>query len=155
MSDAPQLIFDAHLDMAWNALEWNRDLLKPVSELREFESQFEGIIPGECTVSWEELRRGRIGMTISTLLPRLHRKDSVLYHFQSRDAAYGAPTANWPTTARWSNAAFCARSLIRRHFGVNHRLWGKRHDRRTADRVHPEHGRQSPDSFACPDPRMV
>ena len=90
MSDAPQLIFDAHLDMAWNALEWNRDLLKPVSELREFESQFEGIIPGECTVSWEELRRGRIGMTISTLLPRLHRKDSVLTHFQSRDAAYGA-----------------------------------------------------------------
>ena len=90
MSDAPQLIFAAHLDMAWNALEWNRDLLKPVSELREFESQFEGIIPGECTVSWEELRRGRIGMTISTLLPRLHRKDSVLTHFQSRDAAYGA-----------------------------------------------------------------
>ena len=29
-------------------------------------------------------------MTISTLLPRLHRKDSVLTHFQSRDAAYGA-----------------------------------------------------------------
>ena len=47
MTDAPRLIFDAHLDMAWNALEFNRDLLKPVSELREFESQFEGII------SWE------------------------------------------------------------------------------------------------------
>ena len=90
MTAPPRLIFDAHLDMAWNALEWNRDLLKSVAELREFENQFEGITPGDCTVSWEELRQGRIGMTISTLLPRLHRKDAVLTHFQSRDAAYGA-----------------------------------------------------------------
>lgn len=89
METETKLIFDAHLDMAWNALEWNRDLLKPVSEIRQFESQFEDIIPGECTVSWEELRRGRIGMTISTLLPRLHRKDSPLSHYQSREAAYG------------------------------------------------------------------
>ena len=80
MTDAPRLIFDAHLDMAWNALEWNRDLMKPVAELREFESQFEGIVPGDCTVSWDDLRRGRVGMTISTLLPRLHRKDAALSH---------------------------------------------------------------------------
>lgn len=83
------LIFDAHLDMAWNALEWNRDLMKPVAEIRKFESHFSDIIPGECTVSWDELKRGRVGLTISTLLPRLHRKDAPLTHFQSREAAYG------------------------------------------------------------------
>jgi len=84
------LIFDAHLDMAWNALEWNRDLMLPVSKLRGFESQFSDINPGECTVSWRELRKGRVGITISTLLPRLHRKDKALTFFQSREAAYGA-----------------------------------------------------------------
>lgn len=84
------LIFDAHLDMAWNAVEWNRDLTLPVPQIRQFESQFNGIIPGECTVSWHELRRGRVGMTISTLLPRLHRRDRPLSHYQSREAAYGA-----------------------------------------------------------------
>ncbi|MCH7988483.1 MAG: membrane dipeptidase [Planctomycetes bacterium] len=83
------LIFDAHLDMAWNALEWNRDLMLPVGKIREFESHFSDIRPGEGTVSWHALREGRVGITISTLLPRLHRKDKELSHFQSREAAYG------------------------------------------------------------------
>ena len=28
------LIFDAHLDLAMNALEWNRDLTRPIDEIR-------------------------------------------------------------------------------------------------------------------------
>ena len=31
------MIFDAHLDLAMNALEWNRDLTRPVREIRERE----------------------------------------------------------------------------------------------------------------------
>lgn len=84
------LIFDAHLDMAWNALEWNRDLMLPAADIRRFEKQFTGIVPGDCTVSWTELKRGNVGLTISTLLPRLHRKDSALTFYQSREAAYAA-----------------------------------------------------------------
>ena len=30
-------IIDAHLDLAMNAMEWNRDLKLPVAELRERE----------------------------------------------------------------------------------------------------------------------
>ena len=55
----PALIFDAHLDMSWNALEFNRDLMKPVAEIREFEKQFTDINPGPATCSWGELQRGR------------------------------------------------------------------------------------------------
>ena len=84
------LIFDAHLDMAWNALEWNRDLMKPVAEIRQFEKHFGDIVPGDCTVSWVELRRGRVGITISTLLPRLHRKHAELTFYQSREADYAS-----------------------------------------------------------------
>ena len=29
----PPLIFDAHLDLAMNALEWNRDLTRPLAEM--------------------------------------------------------------------------------------------------------------------------
>ena len=32
------LIFDAHLDLAWNALDWNRDLLLPVHDIRQRET---------------------------------------------------------------------------------------------------------------------
>ena len=84
----PRLIFDAHLDMAWNALDWNRNLELPLAGIRQFESQFDGIIPGENTVSWYEMKRSRIGMSICTLLPRLHRKHRPLSHFQSPEAAY-------------------------------------------------------------------
>lgn len=85
-----QHLFDAHLDMAWNALEWNRDLMRPVSEIRAFERQFGKVEPGENTVSWVELRRGRVATVIVTLLPRLRRKDKPLTFYQSREAAYGA-----------------------------------------------------------------
>jgi membrane dipeptidase len=84
------LIFDAHLDMAWNALEWNRNLELSVARIRQFEQQFSGINPGLNTVSWHALREGRVGITISTVLPRLHRKDKALTHYQSREAAYAS-----------------------------------------------------------------
>ncbi|HUG89492.1 MAG TPA: membrane dipeptidase [Planctomycetaceae bacterium] len=86
----PPLLFDAHLDLAWNALEWNRDLMKPVAEIRQFERQFAGIIPGDCTVSWAELQRGRVGIVIATLIARLHRRDKALTFYQSREADYAA-----------------------------------------------------------------
>ncbi len=86
---APSLIFDAHLDIAWNGIEWVRNLELPVAEIRKFESQFPGTIPGDCTVSYPELRRGRVGLMIATLLPRYHRRDRPLSFPQSREAAFG------------------------------------------------------------------
>ncbi|HID21827.1 MAG TPA: peptidase M19 [Planctomycetaceae bacterium] len=84
------MVADAHLDLAWNALDWNRDLMKPVADIRQFERQFVDAVPGDCTVSWPELRRGRVGLIIATLLPRLQRKEKPRTFFQSREAGYGA-----------------------------------------------------------------
>ena len=70
-------IFDAHLDMAWNATDWNRDLNKPIAEIRAFENQFQlpGIVDGDATVSWPELLRGGVCTIIATLLARLNRRE--------------------------------------------------------------------------------
>lgn len=84
------LIFDAHLDLAWNAVEWNRNLELPVAEIREFERRFPGCVPGDCTVSWPELARGNVGVVIATLLPRLHRKEKALTFYQGRESAHAA-----------------------------------------------------------------
>ena len=35
--DNKSLIFDAHLDLAMNAMEWNRDLRWPVHKIRKSE----------------------------------------------------------------------------------------------------------------------
>lgn len=69
------LIFDAHLDLAWNAIDWNRNLLSTVHEIRkrEIDEKFPGKARGMGTVSFPDLRKGRVGLFIATLLARLHR----------------------------------------------------------------------------------
>jgi membrane dipeptidase len=65
------LIFDAHLDLAMNALEWNRDLTRPVAEIRACE---QGMTDkrdrGNGTVSLPEMRRGGVGLCVATLFSR-------------------------------------------------------------------------------------
>ena len=84
------LIFDAHLDLAWNALEWNRDLTKPVSDIRDFERQFPGCVKGDATTTLPALRDGDIGLVIATLLPRFYRPDVPRTFYRSRHAAFAA-----------------------------------------------------------------
>src|SRR5438477_5110431 len=73
------LIFDAHLDLAWNALDWNRDLLLPVVEIRRREREAGMTDKGRgCnTVSFPELRRGKVAVFIATLLARSLRPNLV------------------------------------------------------------------------------
>jgi membrane dipeptidase len=84
------MIFDAHLDMAWNACDYNRNLMLPVAEIRQLEKHLEGAFSGPNTVSWPELRRGGVGTIVCTLLPRLHRANKALTFYQSREAAFAA-----------------------------------------------------------------
>src|SRR5947207_2757033 len=56
-------IFDAHLDLSMNALEWNRDLREPLDNLRERDRHFSDKPDrGNATVSFPEMRRGQIGI---------------------------------------------------------------------------------------------
>jgi membrane dipeptidase len=87
-------VFDAHLDLAWNAIDWNRDLTQPVEAIREQERRQGSVEKGHgCnTVSFPELRRGGIGVCIATLLARLYRPglNPPLQRYSSMEAAHGA-----------------------------------------------------------------
>src|SRR5438045_740728 len=88
------LIFDAHLDLAWNAIDWNRDLLLPVNEIRRMERE-QGLSNkgrGNNTVSFVELRRGKVALFIATLLARLLRPNLMpaIQRYSSMEAAYAA-----------------------------------------------------------------
>ena len=88
------LVFDAHLDLAWNALDWNRDLLQPVKAIRGREQE-QGLSDngrGCNTVSFPELRRGRVGIFIGTLLARSlnFKLRPSFQRYTSMEAAYGA-----------------------------------------------------------------
>lgn len=64
------LIIDAHLDLAWNALQWNRDLLYSAHTIRTHESNMSGPGRGLGTVGLPDLRRGRVALCFATLLAR-------------------------------------------------------------------------------------
>jgi membrane dipeptidase len=65
------LLFDAHLDLAMNALEWNRDLRSPLDELRARDRHYtDKPDRGNATVSFPEMRNGRIGFCVATQIAR-------------------------------------------------------------------------------------
>src|SRR5437868_15354935 len=83
------LIFDAHLDLAMNALEWNRDLTRPVREIREREC---GLTDkkdrGKGTVSFPEMRRGGIGICVATQIARYVKRKNPLPGWHSPQQAW-------------------------------------------------------------------
>lgn len=82
-------IVDAHLDLGMNALEWNRDLRQPVTEIRKRE---EGLTDkpdrGKNTVSLPELRKGSIGLVVATQIARFVNKGNPLPGWHSPEQAW-------------------------------------------------------------------
>src|SRR4051794_20946382 len=64
-------IIDAHLDLSMNAMEWNRDLRRPVKEINERENGMRDRPDrSKATVSLPELRKGNIGLVVATQIAR-------------------------------------------------------------------------------------
>ncbi|MCS3554617.1 MULTISPECIES: dipeptidase [unclassified Sphingobacterium] len=84
-----RLIFDAHLDLSMNAMEWNRDLRLPIAELNSREQGMDDKPDrGNATVSFGELKRGNIGLVVATQIARYVEKGSSLPGWYSPEQAW-------------------------------------------------------------------
>jgi membrane dipeptidase len=85
-------LIDGHLDLSMNALDWNRDITWPLSEIRRRE-QGKTDKPdrgrGVCTLP--EMRRGQIGLCIATQIARYVAPDNPL-------PGWSAPEIAWAQT---------------------------------------------------------
>jgi membrane dipeptidase len=81
------LLIDAHLDLAWNALGWNRDLCHEVSAIRDAESDMTGKGRGCNTVSLPELRKAGVGISVVTVLARANAAGKNSIDFRNQDIA--------------------------------------------------------------------
>ncbi len=64
-------MIDTHLDLAWSAMYFNRDLLLPIADIRAAEAGLKDEPGrGRNTVSFPELRRANIGVSVTSLLAR-------------------------------------------------------------------------------------
>jgi membrane dipeptidase len=86
---AAMLVFDAHLDLSMNALEWNRDLTRNIEEIRERErGQTDKPDRGNGTVSFSEMRKGGVGICVATLIARYVKPGNPLPGFHSPQIAW-------------------------------------------------------------------
>jgi membrane dipeptidase len=88
------LIFDVHLDLAMNALEWNRDLSRPIDEIRARERHLtDRPDRGRGTVSFPEMRRGNVGLCVGTQIARYVAPGNLLPGWHSPEQAWAMTQA--------------------------------------------------------------
>jgi membrane dipeptidase len=94
MPEPADFIIDAHLDLAMNAIEWNRDLKKSVYEIREREmGMTDKLDRARGTVALPELRKGKIGLVVATQIARFVAPGSSLPGWNSPEIAWGITQA--------------------------------------------------------------
>ena len=87
-------IIDAHLDLAMNAMEWNRDLRQPVQHICEREKGMtDKPDRGKATVSLPALRKGNIGLVVATQIARYASADHPLPGWHSAQQAWAQTQA--------------------------------------------------------------
>ena len=66
-----RLIIDAHLDLSWSALSWNRDLSRSVDVVNKAEAHMtDHRGRGKATVTLPEMRRAGVAVCLGTILVR-------------------------------------------------------------------------------------
>lgn len=94
MSNTPVFTIDAHLDLAMNAMEWNRDYTRPISEIRTREKNMtDKPDRGNGVVNFEELRKGNIGLVVATQIARYVAPGNTLPGWHSPQQAWAQTQA--------------------------------------------------------------
>ncbi|TAM83212.1 MAG: peptidase M19 [Acidobacteria bacterium] len=81
------IVVDSHLDLAWNALNWNRDLTLPIKEIRRVEAGIAEYRRGANTVCFPEMRRGDAAICLATVLARCTSTHEALLDWRSQEIA--------------------------------------------------------------------
>jgi membrane dipeptidase len=85
----PYFTFDGHLDLSMNAMEWNRDLTKPVPDIRARETGMtDKPDRGRGTVSLDAMRKGNVGLCMATQIARFVDTDNPLPGWHSQQQAW-------------------------------------------------------------------
>lgn len=70
-----RIVVDAHEDIAWNMLNFDRDYTRPVAETRRLEAG--GMVPrrnGNALLGWDAWQRGRVAVVFATIHAAPYRK---------------------------------------------------------------------------------
>ncbi len=93
-----RLIIDSHLDLAWNALGWDRDLTLPLAELNAAEAGMSDCdARARATTCWPELRKAGVAVCLATVLARVKPEVPADERQRRRSIDHGHPAAAYGT----------------------------------------------------------
>ena len=75
MSDQSVLIVDSHLDLAFSAIQVNRDITQPAATVRIHDPEPTMRAFGSCTVGLPDMRKGHVGIVFGTVMSRIDPND--------------------------------------------------------------------------------
>jgi len=87
------MIFDAHLDLSLNAIEFNRDLQSSVAEIRADEEGMTGKGRAGGTVAFPEMREAGMGIVVATQIAGCMKPGAVASGWNSPQQAWGMTQA--------------------------------------------------------------
>ncbi len=88
------LIFDAHLDISMNAVEWNRDLTQSIDHVRDREmGMLDQLDRGKGILTFDEMRKGEMGLCIATQIGRYVAPDNPRPGWNSPEIAWSITQA--------------------------------------------------------------
>ena len=123
------LVFDAHLDLAMNAMEWNRDLMQPIDNIRKREQgATDKPDRGRNTVCFPEMRRGGIGICVATQIARFVKPTSQLPGWHSPEQAWAQTQAQLAWYRAMEEAGHLVQITTAAQLQEHIRLWQKRVD---------------------------
>jgi membrane dipeptidase len=82
------IVIDGHLDLAMNALLWNRDLRRTAHEIREQERAMAAKGRAAGTVAFPDLRRGEVAVSLATVIARVKPDEDSEIDFRTHEIAY-------------------------------------------------------------------
>src|SRR5512141_983951 len=82
------IVVDSHLDLAYNAVEWDRDLRLSAHETRQIESGMSEKGRGTGTVGWPDMRRGGVAISFGTIFARVAWPWSGVSGFRTGENGY-------------------------------------------------------------------
>ena len=92
------LLFDGHLDISMNAVEFNRDLTKSLKEIRDLEAgKLDYKDRGKGILTLDEMRKGQIGVCIATQIARYVAPETNMPGWNSPDIAWAITQAGSPS----------------------------------------------------------
>jgi membrane dipeptidase len=83
------IVIDMHLDLAMNALNWNRDLRKSAHAIRADEAGLKQKGRAAGTVAFPDMRAGEMAVCSATLLARENPRGGSDIDFRAPEMAYG------------------------------------------------------------------